>query len=342
MESKKGLSYEAYGEVKGEDYIPYVPADKVMPEFTILSIIIGAILAVLFGAANTYLGLLVGMTVSASIPAAVLATGVLKGVFKRQSILENNVVQAIASSGESIAGGVIFTIPALLLWGMDVSIMQIVVVALLGGALGILFVVPLRNYLTVEEHGKLIYPEGMACAEVLVAGDVGGSGAGIVFTGMGIGALYKGLSGGTGLWGENPEWAIPGLKGGMLGFNALASLLGVGFIVGAEVGAYMLAGGLVAWMILIPLISYFGSGLTTAIFPSTVPISEMDAWAIWSKYIRYMGAGAVATGGFISLIKSLPTIVRSFRAAMGGLAKSGGKTGIQRTAQDMPVSIVLI
>jgi putative OPT family oligopeptide transporter len=342
MDDKRGLSYDAYGGGKGEDYVPYIAANKVLPEFTILSLIIGALLAILFGAANTYLGLLVGMTVSASIPAAVLATGILKGLFKRSSILESNIVQAVASSGESIAGGIIFTIPALLLWGMSVSITQIVLVSLLGGALGILFVVPLRNYLTVEEHGKLIYPEGMACAEVLVAGDVGGSGASIVFTGIGVGAVYKGLSGGTGLWGENPEWAIAGFKGGMLGFNALASLLGVGFIVGAEVGAFMLAGGLVAWMILIPLISYFGAGLTSPIFPSTVPISQMDSWAIWSKYIRYIGAGAVATGGFISLIKSLPTIVRSFRAAMGGLAKSGGKGGVVRTAKDVSVSIVLL
>jgi putative OPT family oligopeptide transporter len=342
MDDKRGLSYDAYGGGKGEDYVPYIAANKVLPEFTILSLIIGALLAILFGAANTYLGLLVGMTVSASIPAAVLATGILKSLFKRSSILESNIVQAVASSGESIAGGIIFTIPALLLWGMSVSITQIVLVSLLGGALGILFVVPLRNYLTVEEHGKLIYPEGMACAEVLVAGDVGGSGASIVFTGIGVGAVYKGLSGGTGLWGENPEWAIAGFKGGMLGFNALASLLGVGFIVGAEVGAFMLAGGLVAWMILIPLISYFGAGLTSPIFPSTVPISQMDSWAIWSKYIRYIGAGAVATGGFISLIKSLPTIVRSFRAAMGGLAKSGGKGGVVRTAKDVSVSIVLL
>jgi putative OPT family oligopeptide transporter len=342
MDDKRGLSYDAYGGGKGEDYVPYIAANKVLPEFTILSLIIGALLAILFGAANTYLGLLVGMTVSASIPAAVLATGILKGLFKRSSILESNIVQAVASSGESIAGGIIFTIPALLLWGMSVSITQIVLVSLLGGALGILFVVPLRNYLTVEEHGKLIYPEGMACAEVLVAGDVGGSGASIVFTGIGVGAVYKGLSGGTGLWGENPEWAIAGFKGGMLGFNALASLLGVGFIVGAEVGAFMLAGGLVAWMILIPLISYFGAGLISPIFPSTVPISQMDSWEIWSKYIRYIGAGAVATGGFISLIKSLPTIVRSFRAAMGGLAKSGGKGGVVRTAKDVSVSIVLL
>jgi putative OPT family oligopeptide transporter len=342
MDDKRGLSYDAYGGGKGEDYVPYIAANKVLPEFTILSLIIGALLAILFGAANTYLGLLVGMTVSASIPAAVLATGILKSLFKRSSILESNIVQAVASSGESIAGGIIFTIPALLLWGMSVSITQIVLVSLLGGALGILFVVPLRNYLTVEEHGKLIYPEGMACAEVLVAGDVGGSGASIVFTGIGVGAVYKGLSGGTGLWGENPEWAIAGFKGGMLGFNALASLLGVGFIVGAEVGAFMLAGGLVAWMILIPLISYFGAGLISPIFPSTVPISQMDSWAIWSKYIRYIGAGAVATGGFISLIKSLPTIVRSFRAAMGGLAKSGGKGGVVRTAKDVSVSIVLL
>jgi putative OPT family oligopeptide transporter len=342
MDDKRGLSYDAYGGGKGEDYVPYIAANKVLPEFTILSLIIGALLAILFGAANTYLGLLVGMTVSASIPAAVLATGILKSLFKRSSILESNIVQAVASSGESIAGGIIFTIPALLLWGMSVSITQIVLVSLLGGALGILFVVPLRNYLTVEEHGKLIYPEGMACAEVLVAGDVGGSGASIVFTGIGVGAVYKGLSGGTGLWGENPEWAIAGFKGGMLGFNALASLLGVGFIVGAEVGAFMLAGGLVAWMILIPLISYFGAGLISPIFPSTVPISQMDSWEIWSKYIRYIGAGAVATGGFISLIKSLPTIVRSFRAAMGGLAKSGGKGGVVRTAKDVSVSIVLL
>ncbi|GAB6158313.1 oligopeptide transporter, OPT family [Desulfotomaculum varum] len=331
----------AYGGIPGDRYVPFVAPERSMVEFTARALIIGALLSVLFGVANTYLGLKVGLTVSASIPAAVLATGLYKIFFRSGNILERNIVQTVASSGESIAGGIIFTIPALLLWGMDISVLTVVIVSALGGLIGILFFVPLRRYLTVEEHGNLIYPEGMACAEVLVSGEKGGAGAGLVFTGIAVGGLYKLFSGGFLAWNESPEWKLPFLSNGLIGVNALPSLLGVGFIVGYDVGKFMLAGGLVAWMLVIPLISYFGQGLANPIFPSTVPIAEMDAWSIWSKYVRYIGAGAVAAGGFISLARSAPTIVRSFRAAMSGLAQTKGAAGQKRTEQDLSIAVVI-
>lgn len=341
MEKRKGLSHDAYGGIKGEDYVPYIPSNAILPEFTVTSIIMGMILAVVFGATNAYLGLKVGMTVSASIPAAVVATALLKGILKKDSILEANIVQSTASAGESIASGIMFTLPALLLWGFDLTISKIVTVAVLGTIIGVLFVVPLRRYLTVEEHGNLPYPEGMATAEVLVAGDVGGSGAGVVAVGGIVGGIYKLLSGGLAAWKEEIEWAIPGIKNGIFGFDILASLLGVGFIVGVEISSAMLAGGLLAWLVLIPLISYFGADVPHAIFPSSIPISQMDAWSIWSKYIRYIGAGGVAAGGFISLIKSAPTIYNSFKAALGGLLH-GSKGEIQRTNKDLSIITVFI
>ncbi|GAV23859.1 OPT family oligopeptide transporter [Carboxydothermus pertinax] len=335
---KKGLSHTAYGGVPGDQYEPYVPASTRLPEMTVVSLIMGIILALLFGATNTYLGLKVGMTVSASIPGAVLGTAIIRGLLRRQNILETNIIQAIGSAGESIASGVMFTLPALIIWGFkdQFTLAKIAVVATLGTILGVLFVVPLRKNLTVDEHGILPYPEGMATAEVLVAGQVGGSSAaGILWGGL-IGGIYKLLSGAFGLFKEEIEWKIPGFKNGIFGFDILASLMGVGFIVGLEIGLYMFAGGLLAWFVLIPLISYFGAGVPNPIFPSTVPIAEMDAWAIWSKYIRYIGAGAVAAGGFISLGRSLPMIINSFKAAMGGLSK--GQSGEQkRTNQDISV-----
>ena len=338
MATQQGLSHDAYGGIAGKDYVPFVSAKTVMPEFTIYSVVIGAFLAVLFGAANTYLGLKVGMTVSASIPAAVMATALFK-LFGRNNILENNITQTVASTGEAVAGGIIFTVPALFLWGLQVTILQIVAIAVLGGTIGILFVIPLRRYLTIDEHGTLPYPEGMACAEVLVNTGSVGAGAKVVFAGMGLGAIYKFLSGGLGLWSESASFAVPGITAGIFSFDTLASLFGVGLIVGFEISAYMLAGGMVAWLVLIPIIKYFGAGLTLAVFPSTELIKDMSAAAIWSKYIRYIGAGAVAAGGFISLIKSLPTIYSSFKAALTGLKSADVKTTV-RMERDLSMKMI--
>ncbi|WP_139902569.1 OPT family oligopeptide transporter [Clostridium thermarum] len=340
MSEKRGLSHNAYGGIHGDDYVPYVPVSEAMPEMTAVSLIIGAVFGIIFAAANTYLGLKVGLTISAGIPAAILATGILKGFFGRNNILEANLIQGIAAMGESIAGGIIFTMPAIIIWGMNLSLSTIFFVTILGGLLGILFVVPLRRYLLVEEHGKLIFPESMAAAEVLVTGSAGGTGFKTVMTGLLGGALYKLLSGGLRFWGEEPEWVVKPMQNTIFGFDTLASLLGVGFIVGTEVALYMFGGSFIAWFALIPLIKYFGSGLAEPLFPSEVLITEMGAWDIWSKYIRYVGAGAVAAGGFISLARSLPTIINSFRTAIGGLGdKSSSK---KRTELDVPMTWVLI
>lgn len=339
MEHKKGLSYTAYGGVHGDDYIPYIPADEVMPEITAASIIIGSLFTILFGAANTYLGLKVGLTISASIPGAILATGILKGILRRNNILEANVIQSIGAMGESIAGGLIYTLPAIIIWGLELDIATITVVALLGSLLGILFIVPLRRFLTVEEHGSLVYPEGMAAAEILVTGSLGGTGFKTVLTGLIGGGIYKLLSGGFRLWLEEPEWILKPMQNTIFGANVLASLLGVGYIVGIEAALYMFAGSVVAWLGLIPLIRYVGSGLTEPLFPATELIKDLGAWKIWSNYIRYIGAGAVATGGFIGLAKSAPTIIRSFKSAMSGFGSSSGIA--KRTEKDVPLSWII-
>lgn len=339
MPEKKGLSHNAYGGIHGKDYIPYIPADEAMPEITTASLVIGCLFAILFGAANTYLGLKVGLTISASIPGAILATGILRGVLRRNNILEANLIQSVGSMGESIAGGLIFTLPAIIIWGMTLKLSTIVVVTLLGGLLGVLFVVPLRRFLTVEEHGELVYPEGMAAAEVLVTGSTGGTGFKTVLAGLFGGAIYKLLSGGFALWLEEPEWTIKPVQNTIFGVDVLASLVGVGYIVGIEAALYMFSGALVAWIGLIPLIKYVGSGLTIPLFPSTDLIADMSAWSIWSSYIRYVGAGAVAAGGFISLAKSAPTIVSSFKSAMSGIGASGG--GNKRTDKDIPLTWII-
>lgn len=339
MVEKKGLSEGAYGSVKGEDYVPYVPLTKAMPELTFVSILLGIILAIVFGAANTYLGLKVGMTIAAGIPAAIIATGLLKGIFKRNNILETNLISAMASMGESLAGGLIFIVPAVILLGSKLSIFSIVIISLLGGLMGIFLVVPLRKYLLVEEHGRLVYPEGMAASEVLVSASAGGTGLKTMLTGLTAGGVYKMLSGGFMFWLEEPSWTIKSFQSTFFGADVMASLLGVGFIVGLEISMYMFAGGLVAWFGLIPLLKYVGANLTTPLFPSTDPISQMAADAIWSKYIRYVGAGAVAAGGFISIIKAMPTIVKSFKSAMAGVDLKKG--GIKRTELDTPMTWVI-
>jgi len=337
----QGLSKNSYGGCDGEAYVPYIPTTEAMPELTGYSIIMGVLFAIIFAAANTYLGLKVGITISAGIPGAILATGLLRGLFRRNNILEANVVASLSAMGESIAGGIIFVLPALLLLGFGLSITTIVIVTIIGGVMGVFFITPVRRYLIVEEHGTLIYPESMAAAEVLVTGSEGGSGFKTVLLGMGAGGAYKMTSGGFAFWGENASYTINSFQGTIVGVDTLASLLGVGFIVGSKTSTLMFGGGVVAWLALIPMIKFFGAGISQPVFPSTVPIAEMDAFAVWSNYIRYIGAGAVAAGGFLSLAKSLPTIVVSFRKAAAGMGKSGGDAEVTRMNQEAPLTWVI-
>ena len=241
------LSKDAYGGIKGEDYVPFIPSTVVMPEMTGYSIILGILFAILFAAANTYLGLKVGLTISAGIPGAILATGLFKAFFKRNNILEANFTAALAAVGESIAGGIIFILPALLLFGMGLSMLTVIIVTIVGGFMGCYFITPVRKYLIVEEHGSLIYPEAMAQSEVLVIGSEGGKGFKYMITGIATGMLYKLFSGGFGFWKESATYIIKPYEKTMLGIDTLASLLGVGFIIGLETSSLMFAGGIVAW-----------------------------------------------------------------------------------------------
>lgn len=331
-----------------KEFKPYVPADKVTPEITVTSIVMGVLLAVIFGAANAYLGLRVGMTVSASIPAAVIAMGVIRVVMRKNSILESNVVQTVGSAGESLAAGAIFTLPALFLWAKDgvmdkPGIVEITVIALLGGLLGVFFMIPLRNALIVKEHGTLPYPEGTACAEVLLAGEEGGANASTVFAGMGFAAVFKFIIDGIKAVPGEVSFRVKGYAG-EIGTQIYPAVMSVGYICGPRISSYMFAGGVLSWLVLIPLIVLFGADLL--LYPGTKPIGEMfaegGASAIWSSYIRYIGAGALAAGGIISLIKSLPLIVRTFRDAVKSMAGSKGGAGSERTAQDISMKIVLI
>lgn len=337
---KKKLSINAYGGIKGEDYVPFIPTSEVMPEMTGYSIIIGILFACIFAAANTYLGLKVGMTISAGIPGAILATGLLKGAFKRNSILEANMIASLAAMGESIAGGIIFVLPALILLGFGLTIIQVAIVTVVGGVMGVFFITPLRRFLVVEEHGNLVFPEAMAAAEVLVAGSVGGSGFKTVLTGIGAGGIYKFVSGGLKFWPESASYTFTSYQGTQIGIDAIASLLGVGFIIGTKVSALMFGGGVIAWFALIPMIKFMGQGLTVPIFPATIVISEMTAGQIWGNYIRYIGTGAVAAGGIISLVRSLPTIIASFKQAIAGMStKAAGK--VERINIEAPLIWVI-
>lgn len=328
------------------EFKPYIPADRVTPEITVTSIIMGIILAVVFGAANAYLGLRVGMTVSASIPAAVLAMGVIRVIMRKNSILESNIVQTIGSAGESVAAGAIFTLPALFLWAAEgkmdkPSVVEITLIAVIGGLLGVLFMVPLRNALIVKEHGVLPYPEGTACAEVLLAGEEGGANASTVFAGMGFGAAFKFIIDGI--------KAVPGevsasVKGyaGEIGTQIYPAVMSVGYICGPRISSYMFAGGLVSWLVIIPLIVLFGENII--LYPGDDTIGALyaagGASAIWASYIRYIGAGALAAGGIISLCKSIPLILRTFRDALKGL-KNTGSAENSRTSQDLNMKIIL-
>ncbi len=329
-----------------KEFKPYIPAEKVTPEITLTSILMGIALAVIFGAANAYLGLRVGMTVSASIPAAVIAMGVIRVIMRKNSILESNVVQTIGSAGESLAAGAIFTLPALFLWAAEgkmdkPGIIEITLIALLGGLLGVFFMVPLRNALIVKEHGVLPYPEGKACAEVLLAGEEGGANATTVFAGMGFAALFKFIIDGLKVVPSEVSLRIKNFNG-EIGTQIYPAVMSVGYICGPRISSYMFAGGVLSWMVLIPIIVLFGEQLV--LYPGTDTIGAMfaegGASAIWGSYIRYIGAGALAAGGIISLVKSLPLIVRTFADALKSM-KSSGSTDSSRTAKDIPMPIVL-
>ena len=343
MSESRKLSKDAYGGIRGEDYVPFIPSTTVMPEMTFHSMVLGVLFAMLFAASNTYLGLKVGLTIAAGIPGAILATGLFKALFKRNNILEANYSACLAAVGESIAGGIIFILPALILFGMGLSMFTVVIVTIVGGFMGCYFITPVRKYLIVEEHGSLVYPESMAQSEVLVIGTEGGKGFKNMMTGMVTGIFYKLFSGGFSFWKESTTYIIKPFEKTMLGVDTLASLLGVGFIIGLETSSLMFSGGIIAWLGLIPLIKYFGSFVDVAVFPSSLVISEMSAQQIWSNYIRYIGAGAVAMGGFISLSRSMPTIINSFKKSLAGVGKKTDSAhSVDRINQDAPIIWLLV
>lgn len=336
--------------VKGNAYKPYVPAGQSPPELTGTSLLLGIILAIVFGAANAYLGLVVGLTVSASIPAAVISMGVIRLILKRDSILENNMVQTIGSAGEALAAGAIFVLPVLFMWAEEglceaPSIPELCLTTLCGGILGVIFMVPLRNSLIVEEHDTLPYPEGVACSEVLIAGEEGGKKAMTVFRGLGFSALYKFLGDGLHLFPSSVTHAITPYKGAALGLNVMPALTGVGYICGTKTAAYMFSGGAMSWLVIMPLIAGFGSDLV--LFPASVSVAELYAASgsdgLWENYIRYIGAGAVMTGGLIGMLKIIPTIFRTFKSLSGDLGRqSAGTVRTQRNLSGKSLVCILL
>lgn len=330
-----------------DEFKPYVPAEKSMPEITVTSVVTGILLAVIFGAANAYLGLRVGMTISASIPAAVMSMGIIRVLLRRNSILESNMVQTIGSAGESVAAGAIFTLPALFLWAGEgvsesPSLLSISIIAICGAVLGVLFMIPLRNALIVKEHNTLPYPEGTACAEVLLAGENGGANAASVFKGMGASAAIKFIVDGLKAAGGAVTIPITALKTAF-SMEIYPALIGVGYICRIKIASYMFAGGILGWFVLIPMIVTFGGD--SVLYPAEVPVSQLyetgGPSAVWSSYVRYIGAGAVAAGGIISLIKSFPMIVSAFMGSVKGL--KSGKSGVSRTERSLsPVMVAVL
>ena len=330
------------------EFKPYIPANKITTELTVTSIITGIILAIVFGAANAYLGLRVGMTISASIPAAVIAMGVTRIILKKNSILESNMVQTIGSAGESLAAGAIFTMPALFLWAKEglieqPSILTISLITVCGGILGVLFMIPLRNSIIVQEHGTLPYPEAQACAEVLLAGEEKGSEAKAVFAGMGVAATFKFIIDGLKMVPEVISIPLKALKTEFT-TEIYPAVVAVGYICGYKISSFLFAGGLLAWFVMIPAIAVFGGD--TVLFPANCSVAELyaagGASAIWSNFVRYIGAGALAAAGIISLVKSLPLICKTFASAMKGLKNSTGVNSDDRTSKDLSIKFVLI
>jgi putative OPT family oligopeptide transporter len=325
------------------EFRPYVPPEKNLPEFTLRAILLGILAGLFFGAVTVYVGLRAGLTVSASIPIAVLSISILRP-FGKVSILENNIVQTTGSAGESIAGGVIFTLPALIFLGFPLQYWSVFFLALIGGWLGVLFMIPLRRQLIVKEHGNLLFPEGTACADVLVAGDKGGSFAGRVFWGLGLGGLYAFSMNTLAAWRDTPAYSPKWLPGASLRANVTPEYLGVGYIIGPRIAGVMFSGGVFSWLVLMPAIKFFGSlAPDQVLYPSTVPIPQMTSDQIWISYIRPMGAGAVAAAGVITLVKTLPTIWNALQAGLKDLraGREAKAVATSRTERDLSVKVVI-
>jgi putative OPT family oligopeptide transporter len=349
-ETGKGLSPLAYVELEpGQEYPPYVPAEDSIAEFTVKAAFFGILFGIVFGAANAYLGLRAGLTISTSIPVAVMTVAAfraLQTVGKTGTILEANLAQTIGSASSSLASGVIFTLPALFLWGLSPGLLQMTLLAMCGGLLGVLFMIPLRRFLIKGEHGRLPYPEGTACAEVLVANEVGGSSARYVFYGLGLGAFFKFLTSWLHVIPEAAWTRLPFVRKGELGMDLSPALFGVGYILGPRIAAVMVGGGLLAWVLIIPGIAWWGDGFTAPVFPeSSALIRDMSASALWSRYVRYIGAGAVATAGIVTLIRSIPVMVQSFRIGTAQIRERVGDNGgpaaaVPRTDNDLPLKFI--
>jgi putative OPT family oligopeptide transporter len=324
------------------EFKSYVPPAQSPAELTVRAVILGAILGIVFAASSVYLALKIGLTVSASIPIAVLAVAFFRTLGK-STILENNIVQTTGSAGESIAAGIVFTLPAILLMGYDLTISKVAVIAVIGGLLGILMMIPLRRALIVKEHGNLPYPEGTACAEVLIAGDKGGLQARLLFQAFGIAFLYKFLMAGLKLWKEYPGRVSTFYKGASISAEVSPELLGVGYIIGPRIAGYLFAGGSLAYLVLIPAIKLFGSGLTQPIFAETKLIKDMSPGEVRAEFVFYIGAGAVASAGIIALLRALPTIVSAFRSGFQDLKGSMGDVASRiRTDIDLPIWVTIV
>jgi putative OPT family oligopeptide transporter len=329
-----------------QEFQPYVPEETTFKDWTIKAVIIGAIFGVVFGSANAYLGLHVGLTISTAIPLAVIAVAVFKvltPILGKSSILDSNIAQTTGSASSSLASGLIFTIPALFLWGFNPSIFKMGTLALLGGILGVLFMIPLRRALIVREHGVLPYPEGTAAAQVLISAEEGGAKAKNIFIGLGIGAVYTTLVRFLHLWPEKIHLNLPILKKAKLGGEPMPALLGVGYILGPRIAAIMVAGGLLSWLGIIPLMAYFGENLNVPLFPEqTLPIAQMTPEEIWDKYIRVVGAGAVAVAGIITVIRSLPTMYNALKMGIQdvSLKKDHIQDQRKRTQIDLPITVL--
>jgi putative OPT family oligopeptide transporter len=327
------------------EFRPYVGPEETVAEFSLRAVILGSLFGILFGAVSVYVGLRAGLTVSASIPIAVLSITILRA-FGRSTILENNIVQTTGSAGESVAAGVIFSIPALIFLGfsLNAEYWRIFFLALMGGWLGVLFMIPLRRQLIVKEHGNLTFPEGTACADVLVAGERGGSFAGRVFLGLGIGGIYTFAMKTMGMWPEQPDYQPTWLPGASFRANITSEYLGVGYIIGPRVSGTLFAGGVISWLVIMPAIKFFGSlSGNVALYPSTIPIGQMSPQDLWGSYIRPMGAGAVAASGLITLVKTMPTIYSALVAGIGDIrSKQATLTEAKRTERDMSMRVVVV
>ncbi|HEY0703456.1 MAG TPA: oligopeptide transporter, OPT family [Candidatus Acidoferrales bacterium] len=327
------------------EFKPYIAAEETVAEFSLRAVILGSLFGILFGAVSVYVGLRAGLTVSASIPIAVLSISILRA-FGRSTILENNIVQTTGSAGESVAAGVIFSIPALIFLGfsLNAEYWRIFFLALMGGWLGVLFMIPLRRQLIVKEHGNLTFPEGTACADVLVAGERGGSFAGRVFLGLALGGIYTFAMKTMGMWPEQPEHQPKWLPGASFRANITSEYLGVGYIIGPRVSGTLFAGGVISWLVIMPAIKFFGSlGGNVPLYPSTIPIAQMTSDQLYGSYIRSIGAGAVAASGLITLVKTLPTIFSALTAGIKDIrARQSGLSEMKRTERDMSMRVVVI